>query len=137
MNTQQGKPYPFSSNQVLTWQVELHLVRAGFSAQAARQLVTGEPVPSFADRLLLPRTIPGIEVENDETHWVGHGVFPRNGATPGVSGVTAAGRWAERLRKAGLSPRGVQECLAGLPINSSADRSAVAALVHRLFGQVR
>ena len=137
MNTQQGNPYPFSSNPVLTRQVEFHIVRAGFSARAARQLVMGEPVPSFADRLLLPRTIPGIEVENDETHWVGHDILSRNGATLGVSSATAAGHRAERLRRAGLSPRGVQECLAGLPINSSADRSAVAALVHRLFGQVR
>jgi hypothetical protein len=135
MSTQQGNPYPFSSNPVLTRQVEFQLVRAGFSAQAARQLVMGEPVTSFADRLLFSQKNQDIEVENDETHWVGNGVFPRNGATPGVSGATAAGRCVERLRKAGVSPRGVRECLAGLPIKSSADRSAIAALIHRLFGQ--
>ena len=122
----------FASTHVVAQQVEMALKFVGLSAQGAHQLALGEPVSSIADRMAIARLIQDFEVENDETHWVGHDIIARNPA--GFAGdVTAHGRLAKKLLKAGLAPRGVHECLAGLPIINLEDRLAVAALVHRLF----
>jgi hypothetical protein len=108
----------------------MELSRQGVSLQGAQQVLTGQIVTGLADRHRLAQlTIHGnrtesvdkdemiaihaeknqdIEVENDETHWVGHD---------------------NKLQQLGVSALGARQFLSGQPVTSAADRQVFAVWI--------
>ena len=115
-----------TSNTILTQK----LMSRGVSAQGTAQLLAGQIVSALADRLQITQFIHAeknqdIEVENDETHWVGHDK---------ISKVTFGGSLAEMLRKAGISAAGVQQILSSQPVTDAKDRLFLVKVVAALTG---
>ena len=107
------------------------LLRRGISQVSSRQLLAGEIVTNFADRLKIARLIrvgknQDIEVENDETHRT------RNGRTETVDNnesITIIGNRLPAMRNAGFSVLGAQQILLGQPVMSHNDRQQLAIVV--------
>ncbi len=122
------------SNEVLKSLCEsaaFELLRRGISQLSSRQLLAGEIVTNFADRLKIARLIrvgknQDIEVENDETHRT------RKGRTETVDmneSIMIIGNRLHAMLYTGFSALGAQQILLGQRVTSHNDRQKLAKIV--------
>ncbi len=131
----------------------LHVQRRGVSPIGAWQLLHSQIVTDSNDRMAIAKMIHAeknqdIEVENDETHWVGHdrkgiGHVPvpsiRSGRTETVDNnesITIGASATESLRRTGLSMIGAIQCLTAQPITAADDREKLAMMIVKRFGNL-
>ncbi len=117
--------------------VTTELLRRGFSIVGARQLLAGEIITGFADRLKITRMISvgknqDIEVENDETHRT------RKSRTETVNNnetITIGSNRTLALLNAGFSGLGAQQVLHSQSVTNANDRQQLALVITEILGK--
>lgn len=119
----------------------MKLTRHGISLQGAQEFLSGEIVTGLADRRRLLQLAlyvaihaeknQDIEVENDETHWVGHDrLAVRRTETVGQNEtITVGANQIAALKQTGLSQLGAQQLLGAQPITGAEDRNILTSLL--------
>ena len=111
-----------------SYTLRLVLERRWVSAVGAESFLAGEIIPWIGDRQKIARVVSrclaihaeknqDIEVENDETHWVGHDRV-----------------MLSELRQLGISFIGVQQFFSAQPVSSPQDRAFLSGLYQDLLG---
>jgi type VI secretion system secreted protein VgrG len=130
-------PIPFPPTAVFT--AETNLRNRGVSPLGVWQLMSGLIITDPKDRQRIARMIHAeknqdIEVENDETHWVGHNrgvVAERTETVDKDERITIHSNRTESLRRAGLSLIGTMQVFSYQPITDPADREKLAIAIVR------
>lgn len=112
------------------------LVARGVSLQGAKEFLAGDVVTGPGDRQRLPRVIGELTAESNTSAIAL--LLPavqqaREAARSPRGARSDSGRWSiailPYLERAGMSPTGRQQFVAGLPVNDAGDRALLAQAV--------